>query len=162
MRMTWVAVGDANTCGDCLDRHGTTHTEEDWQLVHGEPRSVLADTACGRRCRCVLVPAAGEAADEKLSRSERAVLDAAIDEVAGKMTGQMQFDLLRGGLRDGAVILREYESTRSLYTVSYADIARIEEKIGRWKIAHDYAALPADVWTGDLTDLERWLDEALR
>ena len=74
----------------------------------------------------------------------------------------MQFDLLRGGLRDGAVILREYESARSLYTVSYADIARVEEKIGRWKIAHDYAALPSDVWTGDLNDLERWLDEALR
>ena len=56
MRMTWVAVGDSNTCGDCIDRHGTTHTEEDWQRVHGEPRSVLADTACGRRCRCVLFP----------------------------------------------------------------------------------------------------------
>ena len=157
MKMTWVAVGDSNTCPDCLERHGTTHTEEDWQRVHGEPRSVLADTACGRRCRCVLVPSTGEVADEKLSAAERAVLDAAIDEVAGKMTGGIDFDLRRGG----PTLLKDH-GHRGLSSMPYAEVARVEEKIGRWKIANDYAPLPPEVWSGDLDAMEAWLDEALR
>ena len=74
MKMTWVAVGDANTCPDCMERHGETHTEEEWQQTYGEPRSVLADTACGRRCRCVLAPAVVEA---EMSQEEKQALEAA-------------------------------------------------------------------------------------
>lgn len=48
----WSAVL-VNTCPDCLDRHNTAKTWEEWE-AEGLPRT--GQTVCRENCHCVLVP----------------------------------------------------------------------------------------------------------
>ncbi len=48
----WVAVL-ANTCPDCLDRHGVVKSWEEWE-GEGLPRAGM--TVCKDHCNCVLLP----------------------------------------------------------------------------------------------------------
>jgi hypothetical protein len=49
----WIAVL-INTCPDCLERHGRTHTWGEWE-EEGLPRA--GATVCKEHCKCVLIPA---------------------------------------------------------------------------------------------------------
>ncbi len=48
----WAAVL-VNTCPDCIDRHGTLKSWEEWE-ADGLPRTGM--TVCKENCRCVLIP----------------------------------------------------------------------------------------------------------
>jgi hypothetical protein len=49
----WIAIL-VNTCPDCLDRHGRTHTWAEWEK-EGLPRT--GATVCKENCKCALIPA---------------------------------------------------------------------------------------------------------
>lgn len=51
--MVWLAIL-VNTCEDCIPRHGTTHTYEEWQAL-GLPATGWS--VCKFHCKCQLFPA---------------------------------------------------------------------------------------------------------
>lgn len=48
----WIAVM-VNTCPDCIDRHGSIRTYDEW-LSFGLPRTGY--TRCKENCKCILLP----------------------------------------------------------------------------------------------------------
>lgn len=51
----WLAVGDADTCAPCDERHGDEKTLDEWER-EGMPRAPRGVCLGAGRCRCELVP----------------------------------------------------------------------------------------------------------
>ena len=114
--LVWVAVGDKNTCPDCIVRAGMpAMLYKDWVSL-GLPGAGL--TVCRDRCRCFLMP------DELIAL----------------------FPTLRGGgvqLRDTDDNLR---ITRKIDTQLYTDldglVLRYETITPDWNLPNNYYSIP--------------------
>jgi hypothetical protein len=50
--LMWYSIG-RNTCKDCIARHGTVQTDDEWN-IDGQP--AMGQTICRTKCQCKLVP----------------------------------------------------------------------------------------------------------
>lgn len=140
MREEWVSVGDARVCPDCEELAGEIKDSREWD-AEGRPRE--RETACGDRCRCMLIAVEDENTELIDAYTDRIMdkLQVAVDDTAGRK-----------------LTLNEHAERIGLLDLPYKVIAQYERMIRRYNATN--GALPEEFYEiGDIRGQMEWLEK---